>query len=169
MLKVTANHAKEQVNFEIQQKEGQTWLNQQALQWDLTALNQHTFHAIYQGQSFTIEVLKADFAEKNFVLKINGEKIEYAAKDATDLLLEKMGLQSKASSKVNQLKAPMPGLIAGVRVEAGQKVNKGDIVIVLEAMKMENAIKSPTEGVIKAIKVQKGENVEKNKVLIEFE
>ena len=169
MLKVTANHAKEQTNFDIQQKEEQNWLNGQIAQWDLVALDEHTFHAIYQGKSFNIELVKADFSEKAFVLKVNGHKIEYTAKDATDLLLEKMGLQNKANNKVNQLKAPMPGLIVGVRVEEGQQVAKGDILIVLEAMKMENIIKSPTDGLVKAIKVKKGDNVEKNKTLIEFE
>jgi len=169
MLKVTAKHAKEQKNFDIQQKEGQNWLNGQIAQWDLTWLDKHTFHAIYQGQSFTIEIVKADFSEKAFVLKINGQKVEYTAKDATDLLLEKMGLQNKANNKINQLKAPMPGLIVEVRVEEGQKVARGDMLLVLEAMKMENIIKSPTNGQIKSIKVKKGENVEKNKILIEFE
>lgn len=169
MLKITANHAKEQINFDVRHKDGQTWLNEQAIQWDLQAINEHTFHAIYQGKSFTIEVVKADFSEKNFLLKINGQKIEYSAKDAIDLLLEKMGLQGKSSAKINQLKAPMPGLIVDVRVAVGQKVSKGENLLVLEAMKMENIIKSPTEGTIKAIKVQKGENVEKNKILIEFE
>jgi biotin carboxyl carrier protein len=169
MLKVTANHAKEQISFDVRHKDGQTWLNEQAIQWDLQAINEHTFHAIYQGKSFTIEVVKADFSEKNFLLKINGQKVEYSAKDAIDLLLEKMGLQGKSSAKINQLKAPMPGLIVDVRVAVGQKVSKGENLLVLEAMKMENIIKSPTEGTIKAIKVQKGENVEKNKILIEFE
>lgn len=169
MLKVTANHVKEQKNLDIQQKDGQTWLNGQIANWDLRTINEHTFHTIYQGQSFNIEILKSDFLEKSFTLKINGQKLEYSAKDATDLLLEKMGIQSKASSKINQLKAPMPGLIVGLRVEVGQQVAKGDTLLILEAMKMENIIKSPTEGKIKAIQVQKGENVEKNKVLIEFE
>jgi biotin carboxyl carrier protein len=169
MLKITANHAKEQISFDVRHKDGQTWLNEKAIQWDLQAINEHTFHAIYQGKSFTIEVVKADFSEKNFLLKINGQKIEYSAKDATDLLLEKMGLQGKSSAKINHLKAPMPGLIVDVRVAVGQKVSKGENLLVLEAMKMENIIKSPTEGTIKAIKVQKGENVEKNKILIEFE
>lgn len=169
MLKVTANHAKEQTNFDIQQKEGQNWLNGEVADWDLVALDEHTFHVIYQGKSFNIELVKTDFSEKSFVVKVNGQKIEYIAKDATDLLLEKMGLQSKASNKINQLKAPMPGLIVGVRVEEGQKVAKGDTLLVLEAMKMENIIKSPTDGLVKAIKVKKGDNVEKNKVLIEFE
>ncbi|GAB4130030.1 MAG: acetyl-CoA carboxylase biotin carboxyl carrier protein subunit [Raineya sp.] len=169
MLKVSANHTKGQENFDIQQKEGQTWLNGQIAQWDWVALNEYNFHAIYQGQSFSIELVKADFAEKSFVLKINGEKVEYTAKDATDLLLEKMGLQNKSKSKVNQLKAPMPGLIVEVRVVEGQKVAKGDSLIILEAMKMENVIKSPTDGLIKAVKVSKGENVEKNKILIEFD
>ena len=169
MLKVTANHAKEQISFDVRHKDGQTWLNEQAIQWDLQAINEHTFHAIYQGKSFTIEVVKADFSEKNFLLKINGQKVEYSAKDAIDLLLEKMGLQGKSSAKINQLKAPMPGLIVDVRVAVGQKVSKGENLLVLEAMKMKNDVFSPVNAIVKSVNVKVGEAVKKDQVLIEFD
>jgi biotin carboxyl carrier protein len=72
------------------------------------------------------------------------------------------------ASKVNEIKAPMPGLVLDVRVSEGEAVKKGDAIIVLEAMKMENIIKSPTDGIIKKISVKKGVAVEKNQVLIHF-
>jgi biotin carboxyl carrier protein len=73
------------------------------------------------------------------------------------------------ASKVNDLKAPMPGLIVDVKVQVGDSVKKGDIILILEAMKMENVLKSTGEGKVKAIKVVPKQNVEKNQVLIEFE
>jgi biotin carboxyl carrier protein len=72
-------------------------------------------------------------------------------------------------SKVNEIKAPMPGLVLDIIAEVGQEVNEGDNILILEAMKMENNIKSPTTGVIKEIKCEKGAAVEKNEVLILFE
>jgi biotin carboxyl carrier protein len=48
-------------------------------------------------------------------------------------------------------------------------VKKGDVLLILEAMKMENAIKSPVDGTIKAIPVTKGKSVEKNQILLQFE
>jgi biotin carboxyl carrier protein len=169
MHKITLNQGNEQTNFEVETSQGQKIINQEAFDWDFTKLNDSTFHVVHQDQSFTIEVVKADLQEKSFQLKINGEVFNYTAKDRLDLLLEKMGMSSTASAKVNQVKAPMPGLIVSIKAEVGQQVQKGDILLILEAMKMENVIKSPTDATIKAIKIKQGENVEKNKVLIEFE
>lgn len=52
--------------------------------------------------------------------------------------------------------APLPGMIVGVKVEVGQTVKQGDVLLVLEAMKMENDIASPVAGVVKEILVDKG-------------
>ena len=62
----------------------------------------------------------------------------------------------------------MPGLVIDVCISEGDKIKKGDKIIVLEAMKMENIIKSPTDGIIKKINVNKGMAVEKNQILINF-
>jgi len=77
-------------------------------------------------------------------------------------------LDSLASKKVNDIKAPMPGMVLNILVTEGQEVKKGDPLIVLEAMKMENILKSPTDGTIKKIAITKGIAVEKNQLLIQF-
>ena len=59
----------------------------------------------------------------------------------------------------NKVTAPMPGTILDVKVSVGQSVKKGDVVCVLEAMKMENDIPAPCDGVIASVKVQKGSSV----------
>ena len=61
--------------------------------------------------------------------------------------------------------APMPGTILDVKVSAGQSVKKGDVICVLEAMKMENDIPAPCDGVIASVNVQKGASVAANDVL----
>ncbi|MCL4115950.1 UNVERIFIED_CONTAM: hypothetical protein GTU68_032768 [Idotea baltica] len=63
----------------------------------------------------------------------------------------------------------MPGLVLEIRVEKGQTIEKGEPILVLEAMKMENVLKSPSGGVVADIKIEKGEAVEKNQVLVTFE
>ena len=55
--------------------------------------------------------------------------------------------------------SPMPGTILEVKVSAGQTVKKGDVICVLEAMKMENDIPAPCDGVVASINVQKGASV----------
>ena len=59
-----------------------------------------------------------------------------------------------------QVKAPMPGSILDVRVQNSQKVKKGDVLVVLEAMKMENEIQAPCDGTVAGISVRKGDSVE---------
>ena len=76
---------------------------------------------------------------------------------------------SVAAKKQLVLKAPMPGLVVRVEVEVGQKVNKGDGLVIVEAMKMENELKALHAGVVKEIKIQEKAPVEKNQVLIVFE
>ena len=61
--------------------------------------------------------------------------------------------------------SPMPGTILAVKVTAGQTVKKGDVICVLEAMKMENDIPAPQDGVIASINVQKGASVNAGDVL----
>ncbi|AXE18859.1 acetyl-CoA carboxylase biotin carboxyl carrier protein subunit [Runella rosea] len=166
MLKVTIN---EQQTFDIDSNKGQTTLNGQPFQWDLVALDNGRFHILQNGRSYNAEVIEADYAEKSFKVKINQSTYTLAAKDRFDLLLEQMGMTGTAKNKVNNLKAPMPGLIWDIKVQVGDVVKAGDVVLVLVAMKMENALKSPGEGVVKSIKINKGDTVDKNQILIEFE
>ena len=63
------------------------------------------------------------------------------------------------------VKAPMPGTILAVQVSAGQSVKKGDVLFILEAMKMENEIMAPADGVIGSVSVSKGATVESGAVL----
>ena len=64
------------------------------------------------------------------------------------------------------VKAPMPGTIMKINVSAGQAVKKGDVLCVLEAMKMENDICAPEDGTIASVNVQKGASVASEEVLV---
>ena len=61
--------------------------------------------------------------------------------------------------------SPMPGTILSVNVQNGATVKKGDVLMVLEAMKMENEIMSPADGTVVSVNVQKGASVETGTVL----
>jgi biotin carboxyl carrier protein len=64
------------------------------------------------------------------------------------------------------LKAPMPGLIVAVPVEDGEEVAKGDVLIILESMKMQNELKSPRAGRISRLRVRPGDSVEQRATLL---
>jgi len=72
------------------------------------------------------------------------------------------------SNGAGVIKAPMPGLVIKIMVEEGQKVNKGEKVVIVEAMKMENALQSPIDGLVKSIAVREGQAVEKDTFLLEI-
>lgn len=144
-------------------------VNGSELTWDLVQEKPGSFHVIMNNRSFRADVVKADKQEKTFVILVNGVKHTLSVKDKFDILLQSMGLDNMAANKVNNMKAPMPGLVLDIKVTPGSSVSKGDAIVVLEAMKMENILKSPGDGVIKKVSVQKGMAVEKNQVLVEFE
>lgn len=73
-----------------------------------------------------------------------------------------------ASSELDEfhLKAPMPGMVVAVPVQAGQQVQKGDVLVILESMKMQNELKSPRAGTIARLRVNIGDRVEKKDTLL---
>ena len=73
---------------------------------------------------------------------------------------------SSGSAGATAIKAPMPGTIVKVNVNPGDKVSKGDVLCVLEAMKMENDIPAPKDGTVASIEVTKGSTVQSGDVLI---
>ncbi len=164
MLKININQAV----FEIEKDKDRLTINGETLAWDIKKVGEDEFHILYQDRSYNAEIIKADHTEKSFTVKINGNIYQLSAQDRFDLLLEKLGMGKVQSQKLNDLKAPMPGLILEVLVREGDTVKKGDNLLILEAMKMENIIKAAGEGTIKAVKIQKGERVEKNHILIVF-
>ncbi len=136
---------------------------------DIVADNDgRTFHIIRDGKSFKGELLQHNPQDKSFVISINGKEHEVTLEDSYDLLIKKMGLNAAAGNKMNEVKAPMPGLVLDILVEEGQTIQKGDPLIVLEAMKMENVLKASGEGTIEQIKSTKGEAVNKGDILIQL-
>lgn len=135
---------------------------------NLISLGNGNYHLLKDQKSHSISILNYFPEEKKLELSINGKIVNTQIKDATDILLNKLGLSANTEKKIKNIKAPMPGLIIDIAVSEGTEVQEGDKLITLEAMKMENSIKSPVSGTIKSVKVTKGIAVEKNQLLVEF-
>lgn len=156
-------------DFELELEHNQLKHDGEFIDWDMVEVIPGAFHIIYKNQSYVTKVVDANHETKQFTIRVNGNDYAVEAKDKYDLLLQQLGMSNLASAKVNDIKAPMPGLVLSIGVEEGQTVKKGDAILILEAMKMENVLKSPGEGKVKSIKVKKGDAVEKNQVLVVME
>jgi len=139
-----------------------------AFQLDIAGQDGNRFHVIRAHQSYDVEIVAHDRAAKTITMMVNGRNYTAQIGDQYDALLKSLGMDKVGASKVNELKAPMPGMVLNILVSEGQAVKKGDALIVLEAMKMENILKSPGDGVVKKVAAVKGTAVEKNQVLIAF-
>ena len=136
---------------------------------DLVRESGDRWHLLHQGVSYHIEVEEAHYADKVFVLRVNGFRHQVQLADPYDVLIDKLGLAKKVVHAINEIKAPMPGLIRELQVKVGDSVQEGQPVLILEAMKMENVIKSPAPGIVREIAVDVGSPVEKGQVLVVFE
>lgn len=166
MLQIKVNNGSP---FEIE-KDGTQWLiNGQAAGADIQWQPNGQVSLLLDNKSYTGQVEKIDKDNKELVLRIEGQRYTLAIREDIDLLLDKMGINLAAMQKAAPLKAPMPGLVLKVLVSPGQVVQKGDGLLILEAMKMENVLKATGTATIKAIRAEEKSAVEKGTVLIEME
>jgi len=167
MYKIKINKNTE---FEVEknnEKNNSWFVNNNLVNIDLAG--EKNFHILLNNKSYNAEIVDMNVQEKTFKIKVNGTIYETELKDKMDFLLQSMGLDTLNSKKINEIKAPMPGMVLDIKVNEGSTVKKGDVLIVLEAMKMENNLKSPSDGIVKKIIAKKGTAVEKNQLLISFE
>ncbi len=136
---------------------------------DLIALSNGRYHLLRNNRSYNAEIVSIDKDSKTIKVNVNGTNYSVLLKDKLDLLLEQMGIANKGNNKLNDLKAPMPGLVLDIKVQAGDSVEKDTPLVVLEAMKMENVLKATAPARIKSIEIKQGYAVEKGQVLIKFD
>lgn len=159
----------EQKSYQIERKNKELLVNGETVEVDVAPINDRMFHVLLNGKSFRCEVEKSDETGKSLIVKVNGRELPLEIRSELDVQLERMGLSDALAFTASDLKAPMPGMILDLYVQEGDEVDKGDQLLLLEAMKMENVIKAEGAGTVKNIQVAQGDKVEKNALLIEFE
>ncbi len=117
---------------------------------------------------------------KNYTITVNGVAYEVTVEEdagtgapvaaapkaaAPKTAAPKAAAPAAGAAGANKIKAPMPGKILGVKVNVGDTVKKGQVIMILEAMKMENEIVADVDGKIASIDVQVGASVEADDVL----
>lgn len=114
-------------------------------------------------------VQDTDIRNTEFKIDIESRTFKVTCKSELDLLVSKFSQMRSKGTVNNELRSPMPGAIVKINVKEGQKVSKGDVLLVLEAMKMENELKALSDCTVQKILVEEKTSVDNNQVLIKFE
>ncbi len=105
----------------------------------------------------------------NFAVSLNGSVFETIVRTTLQERASKIIEQQQILHHKTELKAPMPGMILKIKKQVGDKVEPGDSIIILEAMKMENDLRATTNGIVKEVYVKEGAAVDKNAKLLLIE
>jgi len=115
-------------------------------------------------------VVRAGTRASTLHLAADGSRVHFSWDGVTYTLeQEREGEHPSHRHDPGALEAPMPGRVAAVNVSPGQRVAKGEELVVVEAMKMENALRAPRDGVVRAVHVAAGDMVAPGRALVELE
>jgi biotin carboxyl carrier protein len=167
MKKVQVNIEDKKFLFELRQSDGSLYIRQNGSEYkaDLIRLSNNRYSLILGGRSHDIG---AEHLPDGYAISKGAKSATFRVEDY-ELARMKKAAGIDNGGKITNVAAPMPGMIVSINCSPGDKVNKGDPLLVMEAMKMENDIKSPLAGTVKNIKIAAGQNVDKGQVLVEFE
>lgn len=154
--------------FKIEKKKGILHVNEESIEPDIHRLNDRLWHIIHNNRSFMVFVQRIDRDKRLVTLSVNGKRTQVRLESRIEKLLKALGMEGTLHKKMQELRAPMPGLIHSIKTLEGAEVQAGDPLLILEAMKMENVIKSEGDGKVARIHVKEKDSVEKNALLITF-
>jgi len=127
---------------------------------------QPVYSLLVDGRSFEAYVSPND---GEWQVLLHGNLYNVLVEDEREKRLRAASQTSASKGGTYNLKSPMPGLVVAVAVEDGQEVQAGEVLIILESMKMQNELRAPYEGVITRIRVKAGDSVDQNQVLLVVE
>ena len=124
---------------------------------------QPVYSLILDGKSHESYVAQGD---ENWQVLLRGRLYPVTVEDEREKRLRSAAGGGVAEAGEFHLKAPMPGLVVTIPVEEGQEIKKGQVVLILESMKMQNELKSPRDGIVGRLRVKPGETVEQKQTLL---
>jgi biotin carboxyl carrier protein len=126
------------------------------------------YSLLIAGKSYEVlvrRVNKSDVTGYRYEVLVAGQRFEIGVEDEREKALTGSILSAHETGEA-MVRAPMPGLVLGLPMDAGDNVERGQTVVILEAMKMENDLASPITGKVKEIRVSKGQTVNQGDVLV---
>jgi biotin carboxyl carrier protein len=129
---------------------------------DVRATGAGIYSLLIGGVSYVADLIDRDGVR---VVEVNGERYEIVVEEQTRHIIRTRG-GAGAGAGSRTLTAPLPGKISRVAVRPGDAVNAGDILLVIEAMKMENEFRAAAAGTVAEVRVAAGAAVNAGDVLI---
>lgn len=146
--------------------DGYTLLKGKAnIDYDLIRLGENRYSLIWENRSYLLR-----FTRRDGQICVNSDGREYVVRIETE---QERRIREMTSGREEEqhdvtLKAPIPGLVTKIYTMAGEKINKNDPVLILEAMKMENIIKAPYSCVVSDVLIKTGQSVEQDAALVKL-
>lgn len=124
---------------------------------------QPVYSLIVDGKSHESYVYQDD---DNWQVLLRGRLFPVTVEDEREKRLRAAAGGGVAETGEFHLRAPMPGLVVAIPVAEGQEIKRGQVILILESMKMQNELKAPRDGTIGRIRVKPGESVEQKQTLL---
>lgn len=128
-----------------------------------TVSGQPVYSLIVDGKSHESYIYQDD---DNWLVLMHGRLYPVTVEDEREKRLRAAAGGGVAETGEFHLRAPMPGLVVAIPVAEGQEVKRGQVILILESMKMQNELKAPRDGTIGRIRVKPGESVEQKQTLL---
>lgn len=131
------------------------------------------------GNNYAVDIKEVE--DQTMIIEVNGTSYEVQLEKALakapsktpvirpSVRTSQTAAPIQASGKLNKVHSPLPGVILHIKVSAGDIVKKGQVLMIMEAMKMENNILADRDGTLKSINVKEGQSVLQGDVLAEIE
>ncbi|MHA2620542.1 MAG: biotin/lipoyl-containing protein [bacterium JZ-2024 1] len=113
-----------------------------------------------------VYLVETDRSDRLYTLRLNGKEFQFTVETP---YLARRKEAGPVAETAEIIKSPIPGKVVAILVEEGQSVNTGDVLLLLEAMKMQNEIISPRAGIVKQILVEEEQTVSTNEELLVIE
>jgi pyruvate carboxylase subunit B len=128
----------------------------------------HLWHLVLDGRSHTLRARRRD-GRGDWELEIDGRRHRALALDERSRAIRELAGTAAVSQGPVELTAPMPGLVIKIEVKEEEQVERGQGLVIIEAMKMENELKAMTAGRVVGVRVAPGQAVDKGETLLVIE
>lgn len=146
-------------------KEFKFKINGNLFEVSVDTIDESLAEVVVNGKTHRVELLNEIKTPKPKPIVTASNKVKPVEPPASS---SKAGSGPRPSGSAKPILSPLPGIILELKINEGDIIKKGDVVLVMEAMKMENNILAEIDGTVSSIKVSKGQAVMQNDVLVEI-